>query len=344
MNNENKRIPLHGTFELTGRCNLSCKMCLVRVDHKKMRELNIHERTAEEWIHMADQAAKAGTIGLLLTGGEVMLRPDFCEIYESIAQMGFVLSVYTNATMVTDKIMELFQRYPPHKIGVTMYGASNQTYERLCGCTGGFSSFEDGIDRLSSLPSLLELRTTIVKDNRKDLEAMNNFIKEKFGDHRKIQINRFVTKSIRGGVACAEKYRLTPEENIELIDRGIVEVYHKVKNGDIILPEQKEKLKIHKASNILEKGFLFKNCEAGIHQYTISWDGSMYACELMPVGCTKPFEVGFQKAWETLPECYPKGRIIEECKDCKYAAFCEACPAVRKIETDSMCQQNIFFH
>lgn len=115
-------------------------MCLVRVDQKKINDLYFRERTTDEWIHMAEQAAKAGTLELLLTGGEVMLRPDFCEIYEAIAQMGFVLSVYTNATMVTDKIMEVFQRYPPHKIGVIMYGVSNQTYKRLCGCADGYEN------------------------------------------------------------------------------------------------------------------------------------------------------------------------------------------------------------
>ena len=73
MNNLKERIPLSGTFELTGRCNLSCKMCLVRVNGSRIRELGCRERTADEWIHMAEQTAEAGTLGLLLTGGEVTL-------------------------------------------------------------------------------------------------------------------------------------------------------------------------------------------------------------------------------------------------------------------------------
>lgn len=108
MSDVKKRLPINGTFELTGRCNLSCKMCLVRVDQKRIDELGYRERSADEWIHMAEQAAGAGTLSLLLTGGEVMIRPDFCEIYEAVAKMGFILTVYTNATMVTDRVMELF--------------------------------------------------------------------------------------------------------------------------------------------------------------------------------------------------------------------------------------------
>ncbi len=78
------RTPKNGTFELTTRCNLSCKMCLFKIDNKRMKELGGRERTATEWIDMAKQVADCGTMELLLTGGEVMLRPDFCEIYEGI--------------------------------------------------------------------------------------------------------------------------------------------------------------------------------------------------------------------------------------------------------------------
>ena len=333
MSNKQKRIPLNGTFELTGRCNLSCKMCLVRVDNNRIRELECRERTADEWIHMAEQAAKAGTLGLLLTGGEVTLRSDFCEIYEAVAQMGFLLTVYTNATMITDKVMDVFRKYPPHKIGVTMYGASNDTYKRLCGCENGYDRFVRGAEQLSSLPSLFETRTTIVKDNRDDLEAMQRFTKEKFGEDKILQISRFVTKSIRGGVACAEACRLTPEENVELVNKGLVELFGKVRCGATCLEEPKEKLKMYWKRDMHSGGWLFQNCEAGIQQYTITWDGSMYACELIPEGCTKPFETGFQKAWEELPECYPESRVLQLCTNCKYAPFCEACPAVRRAET-----------
>lgn len=333
MSSAHNRTPLNGTFELTGRCNLSCKMCLVRVDRQKIQSLGLRERTAAEWIDMAEQAAKAGTLGLLLTGGEVMLRPDFCEIYEAIAQMGFLITVYTNATLVTDQVMEVLRRYPPHKIGVTMYGASNDTYQKLCGCKDGYDRFTNGAERLSALPSLFETRTTIVKDNWSDLQAMQRFTKQKFGVDKTLQISRFVTKSIRGGIACAEQCRLSPEENVSMIDSGLVEIYQKVKNGKVRLPTPMKKYPLKQHCPPPRYGYLFQNCEAGINQYTIAWDGSMYACELMPKGCTKPFQVGFQKAWEELPDCYPQSQSIRTCEECKYEPFCESCPAVRMAET-----------
>lgn len=345
-----KRCPVNGTFELTGRCNLSCKMCLIRVDKKRIEELGLRERTAEEWIDMARQAAEAGTLGLLLTGGEVMLRPDFCEIYEAIAKMGFLLTLYTNATMVTDEIMDVLERYPPHKIGVTMYGASNETYERLCGNERGFERFVDGSGKLLKLPSLFDIRTTIVQDNLADLQKMKDFTQKYFGKDKVLHISRNVVNSIRDGIECPRKVRLSPEENIELIYPWLEELESKFHSGEIDILTEKQKMTLHRTEKT-DGGYIFQECGAGINQYTINWSGYMYACEMMPVGCTYPFEDGFKYAWDHLIEQYPLGRSIEKCNNCNYAALCDSCPANRMAETgdwfgipEYACKQAKYLH
>lgn len=329
-----RRDPINGTFELTGRCNLKCNMCLVRVDKQCMDKLNLKELTADEWIHMAEQARDAGTVGLLLTGGEIMLRPDFCEIYEEIAKMGFLLTIYTNATMVTDKIMDTLRKYPPHKIGVTMYGASNETYKKMCGCEDGFDRFVDGVNKLTQLPSLFDMRTTIVKENFNDLEAMKEFTAERFCSTQQLTISRIVINKVRNGIACPKKSRLTPRQNLEIIYSDIIDLYNKIKSGEMDpLNESGEKFKIHHDNMKFENGnYLFKNCGAGINQYLINWSGRMYACELLDDGYTEPFLDGFEYAWEHLIEKYPLSREIEKCKSCDYLELCETCPAVRLAE------------
>lgn len=328
-----RRFPINGTFELTARCNLNCKMCLVRVDHKKIIEQKARECTAEEWIYMAKQVQEAGTLTLLLTGGEIFLRPDFCEIYEEIVQMGFVLSIYTNATMVTKEIMEILRKYPPHKIGVTMYGASNTTYEKLCGCKDGYTRFLEGIKELSTLPSLFDMRTTIVEDNYQDLQLMEYFTKEYFGEEKKLHISRFVVNSIRDSITCPKTVRLLPEKNAEMIYKEIISAVEQIKNKenqDYLLTLPKMKLNKQRLS---ENEFLFQNCSAGLNQYTIDWRGRMFACELLAEGYTEPLKTGFQEAWELLPNKYPKTKIIDKCATCKYIALCESCPASRLAET-----------
>ena len=334
MNNKNKRFPLNGTFELTGRCNLSCRMCLVRVDQKRIRELGFRERTTEEWIHMAEQAAEAGTLNLLLTGGEVLIRPDFCDIYEAIAKMGFLLTVYTNATMLTGKVMELFQRYPPHKIGVTMYGASNETYQKLCGCDDGYDRFADGVKQPERLPSLLDLRTTVVKDNVGDLPQMKQYAAKLFGDEKRLHISRFVCKAVRGGICNPENVRLSPEDSVRFTESYLLELEKEIKESEAKkLYFSQKKFKVREKEQEKDGQYLFQACHAGLDQYTINWAGNMYACELLTQGYTEPFKDGFAYAWEHLPEQYPRTKRINKCAECKYAVVCETCPANRIVET-----------
>ena len=328
---QNKRYPLNGTFELTGRCNLQCRMCLMRVNHARIMETGLHERTAEEWIHMAEQVAKEGTISLLLTGGEPMLRPDFAEIYEAIAKMGFVLNLYTNATMVTDPIIKLLQKYPPHKIGVTMYGASNETYQKLCASSDGYDRFRDGVDKLSSLPSLFSIRTTIVQDNVNDLAEMRRYTEEKFGPEKVLTVSTFVMNKIRCGIASPVECRLTPEEHIRMLFPQIIEKWEQTRQG--LLPKIKKKLEPQKHSLPQEGQYLFESCRAGIDSYAINWSGRMYACEILDKGYTEPFETGFRKAWEDLPEQYPRSITVEKCRTCPHAYICSSCPAYRLGET-----------
>lgn len=334
MSKEQKRIPLNGTFELTGRCNLSCKMCLVRVDHKRIQELGLRECSAEEWINMAEQAAKAGTLGLLLTGGEVMLRPDFCEIYEAIAQMGFLLTIYTNATMVTDKILDILRKYPPHKIGVTMYGTSNGTYQKLCNCVDGYDRFKDGIKQLMKLPSLFDLRTTIVKDNVTDLPKMKEMAYQLFGNEKVLHVSRFISKAVRNGICQPEKVRLSPEDSVRFTESYLLELEKEISESEVKKKFfSQNHFKTRKTKEDNEGQYLFKACHAGIDQYTINWAGHMYACELLKQGYTEPFKDGFAYAWEHLLEQYPQTKKILKCEDCKYAVVCETCPANRLAET-----------
>ena len=51
------KLPVSGGFELTPRCNLSCKMCYI---HQNGNACAAQELSAERWLDMGRQAADAG--------------------------------------------------------------------------------------------------------------------------------------------------------------------------------------------------------------------------------------------------------------------------------------------
>lgn len=95
-------LPLSGTFELSPVCNFSCRMCYVR---KTPQEVAAHPRamlTLERWLELARQAREQGMLYLLLTGGEPFLWPDFWPLYEQLIDMGFLISINTNGSLIDE--------------------------------------------------------------------------------------------------------------------------------------------------------------------------------------------------------------------------------------------------
>jgi MoaA/NifB/PqqE/SkfB family radical SAM enzyme len=75
---------------------------------------------------------------MLLTGGEVLSRADFPEIYRHAKRRGMLLTVFTNGTLLADRHADLFAEYPPLGLEITLYGMSDATYERTTACRARF--------------------------------------------------------------------------------------------------------------------------------------------------------------------------------------------------------------
>lgn len=94
-----RQIPISGTFELTPRCNMNCRMCFIRMSDTEMKQKG-REYTAKEWIDLGKVCAAQGMLFLLLTGGEPFLRNDIEEIYTELSKLGLVISINSNGTMI----------------------------------------------------------------------------------------------------------------------------------------------------------------------------------------------------------------------------------------------------
>ena len=320
------RYPVNGTFELTLRCNLHCQMCMLRHADCENARLQSEELTAEQWIDMAKQVAQAGTLSLLITGGEPMLRKDFPQIYEGIYTQGFLLNIYTNATLVTDRVMETFRKMPPHRIGVTLYGTSNADYEAICGCPNGFDQALEGLAKLLTLPSVVDVRFTPTKDTLDKLEQLDRLIFERFGLH--VTVSSRIFKAVRGGCMMPENCRPTPEQIVDVI-------WGQIENRllESIPPQLRGKVQVQiydRCDFTGEQNTLF-GCNAGIDSYTITYHGKLLGCQLLDAFQTDALQEGFLPAWQRYPETV--ALPPHPCKNCGHLQNCTLCPAVAMAET-----------
>ena len=324
------RHPVNATLELTLRCNLKCKMCMFRHSDRENAHLASEELTASQWADMAQQLWDACVLNILITGGEPMLRKDFCEIYSSIYRLGFIVTLYTNATLVTDEILQTLRQYPPHRIGITLYGASNRTYQTLCGCEDGFDRALAGIRKLATLPSALEFRTTPVQDNYQDIDAIAELAEKEFG--LPVTHTNVVLQSVRGGCMNVADCRLTPEQTVNMtLTRTIDRV------RELLPPERREQVQLRLADpqpecTARDPRYTLLGCNGGMNDVTVTWDGKLLGCQLLGNFYTDAVKLGFAKAWEQWPYTVRLPQVDPLCVACPNIDYCTVCPGVRMAE------------
>lgn len=98
-----QRIPMTVNFELLPVCNLNCKMCYIRSSWDDVNK-NGGLHSIDDWLDIAKQAKEAGTLCILLTGGEVFLYPDFKKLYIELHKMGFIITINTNASLIDENV------------------------------------------------------------------------------------------------------------------------------------------------------------------------------------------------------------------------------------------------
>src|SRR5215208_5278455 len=154
MRARKEREPLSCLFELTPTCNLRCHFCYVALDPYKGPYLSTAQVCG-----ILDRIADAGVLWLTFTGGEIFSRKDFPAIYHYAKEKGFLVTLFSNATMVNESIAEMLRASPPFAMEVSIYGADQEHYEGTTGIKGSFARFVRGIRLLQEANVPLTLKT-----------------------------------------------------------------------------------------------------------------------------------------------------------------------------------------
>jgi len=170
-----ERYPLFCQWEITCRCNLHCVMCYT--DCFNTPERIRQELTLPEIVRIMDEIQEAGCLELCLTGGEPLARKDFLDIYAYAKQKGFLLTVFTNGTLITEDIADRLAALPPHRIEISLHGMREDTFERITQGKGSFSRCLQAIRLLLERRLPLLLKTTAMTLNKDEILEIKKFVR-----------------------------------------------------------------------------------------------------------------------------------------------------------------------
>ena len=328
-------LPLSGTFELSPVCNFSCRMCYVRKTQKQVNESPRRILTLEDWLEIARQAKEAGTLYLLLTGGEPLLWPDFWKLYEALVDMGFIVSINTNGSLIDEEAIARFRRRPPRRVNITLYGGSDATYLSLCGAEGVLSKVDRAIRGLRAAGIPVKLNCSLTPYNAGDLEWIVDYAKSlEVGlalvtymfppirrDESMIGVNdRFTAEEAAEHHMRYLRYSRDPETYQQLL-QGILE-------GTVEPPGLEEGCVDPVDGKI--------RCRAGKASFWITWDGWLLPCGMMPEPRVDIMQMSFAEGWQKTCEAAASLRLSGVCDQCPDSELCHSCAAVAYTETGSV--------
>lgn len=311
-----RRLPYCGCLELTYRCNLACRHCYCNLsvaDPRGQQEMGLAQIK-----RIIDEAAAAGCLWMLLTGGEVLLREDFGDVYEHALRAGMLVEVFTNATLIDEATARFFSDCPPLGLDISIYGATPQIHDLVTGVPGSFERTMRGIGFLRTCRVPFSLKTVLMTINVGELAGMRRLAA---GLGAKFRFDTLVCPRTDGGTAALQ-YRLDARTMARF---DLEEDFRSCRR--------------------LFEGFWNKKpqealtCGGGVFAFNVNPYGVLSPCTMFrsfqhPIG-----DRAFAGVWKELVdehEAKKEELTAARCRGCSMQLLCSNCPAWSEIETGSM--------
>ena len=316
-------------MELSPVCNFQCKMCYVRKTEAQIRKEGKTLRSWEQWLELARELREAGTLFLLLTGGEPFLYPHFKELYTELHRMGFLIMINTNGTLINEETLEWLKDMAPYRINLTLYGGSRETYGRICGNPAGYDKAMFALRSLKKLGIATVINASMIPENACDLETIMS-VGQELGMNTRVSTYMF--PPVRREAEDTDS-RFTPEESADMFMRKAIFAIKEEARLDFfrkqicpIEPTEEDSWGNHKEEHM--------QCRAGRSSFWISWDGTMCACGLTPFPRTyDAFDGKMLDHWRDLTDAVRMETVLKDCAGCEMKNVCKPCVATVYAES-----------
>ena len=311
------RVPLNGSIAMTHRCHLRCVHCYLGCERQALPAGG--ELDTAFWLSLVDQVADAGCLNLLITGGEPLLRPDFARVYRQARERGILVTVFTNATLVDEAIVHLFEELPPQEVEVSLYGASEEVYERVTGVKGSYRRCLAAVDRLLDRGVSVGLKSVILTDNQHEISAL-----------RKMATDRGLDFRVDGALfPCRDGDRGPLDHRVSAAEAVAIEM----EDGDL----RKKTADYFQLTRGAAPSERLYDCTAGLTSFHVDPEGSLLPCLMVS---THGFDLRsgtFREGWEGAIPRFREQEIRPgyHCHECEMRFLCGACPAQASLESGS---------
>ncbi len=166
-------IPIISTIEVTQDCNFSCTHCY-NFDRTKINKVpnRSDAMSPARILSLIDELNQAGTLFLNLSGGEALATPHIFEYIKKASSLNMEVRLKTNASLLDQSIIEKLIQAGLKGMDISLYGASEEAYQKLTGTQGSFAKVLGNISSLKKTKLDTHISIILNRDNFIELESM----------------------------------------------------------------------------------------------------------------------------------------------------------------------------
>jgi len=306
---DNTHKPLLGIIEITNKCNFKCSFCFINEEIKNDKQKK--ELDFDHLINMIDYLVENGMMLCVITGGEPLMHSKFVDIYKYLKMKGVMVTVFTNASLIDEKVLKLFKQFPPYKIEVSIYSVRQSNFDKII----KNSSFQI-TDILKKIQNLKKdghnviCKTVINNETKSEIKTISDWCKKNEIEYYSgdTTVNSYSGNSL-------QHFQIERNESIDLFER---------------------KNEIEVSDNNKKTTF---SCGHGKYGFFIGYNNTLRPCWRFyqyPPAVISIEEVGIETAFKKMVKfiAINKGKPIDKCKGCYAYKMCHVCVIEHLLNSD----------
>lgn len=169
--------PILVFWESTRACGLACRHCRAEAQATPVPG----ELTTAEGLRFIDALAAFGKPSpiLIITGGDVLMRPDLDQLVQHSRAVGVHVALAPSVTpLLTDERLQQLRTAGVKVASISLDGASPATHEGLRGIDGHFPATLAAIDRMRAHDFVVQVNTVVTADNVHELPTIARLVRD----------------------------------------------------------------------------------------------------------------------------------------------------------------------
>jgi AdoMet-dependent heme synthase len=304
-------VPLSVQFDLTYRCNERCIHCYL--DHDDHGEL-----TTAEVRHILDQLAEAGTLFLIFSGGELLLRPDLFDLLGYARALRFDVKLKTNGILLREREAERIRDAGVREVQISVYSHRAAVHDAITKVPGSLDRTIAAIRFLKARGLRVLIANVLMQQNTFDYSGVQALARELGVEST---VDPTITPKMDGDTSILS-LRVAEPQLIQIFrDRSLVP-------NDFCAPPSSAAADADTLDAM--------PCSAGHTACYISPYGDVYPCVQFPLPTGNLRTQRFDSIWRDSPRLADVRSIrvsdLPTCSSCGFVSTCTRCPGLAYME------------